>query len=88
MYAQFCEFCQQEETLEHVMLYSQKCDADRRELILNLKEVKVNSGLQDLLHRISGEKCYLLCFSSKKNKFDRDNVIVFIIIYLFLFLFF
>jgi hypothetical protein len=37
-----CEYCNEEEVLEHVMLYCQKYDAERRELILNLKEIKLN----------------------------------------------
>ena len=39
------------------MLYCQKYDAERKELILNLKEIKMNYDLRDLLQRSSGEKC-------------------------------
>ena len=47
-----CEYCNEEETLEHVTLYCQKYDAERRELLLNLKEIKLNYDLS------SEEKCY------------------------------
>ena len=43
------------------MLYCQKYDAERTEMILNLKEIKVNYDLQDLLQRCS-EKCYHFLF--------------------------
>ena len=56
-----CEYCNEEETLEHVMLYNcQKYDAERRELILNLKEIKLNYDLRDLLQR---RNVILFCFS-------------------------
>lgn len=55
------------ETLEHVMLCCQKYDAERKELIFNLKEMKVNYDLRDLLQIRSGEKCYPLLFQYRRK---------------------
>ena len=48
-----CQFRHQEESLEHDLIYCQKYDAERKELILNLKEIKVNYDSWDLLQRSS-----------------------------------
>lgn len=41
-----CEFCGQEEILEHIMLYCQKYEAERKELIANLIENKLTFKLR------------------------------------------
>lgn len=53
-----CEFCQEEETIEHVMLHCQKYVVERRKMVFNLKEIKVNYDLRDILQRSTEEKCY------------------------------
>ena len=49
-------------TLEHVVLYCQKYEAKRRELILNLEGIKLKYDLRDLLQR-SFLEVLSLCFS-------------------------
>ncbi len=36
-----CEFCGQEESVEHVILYGQKYETERRILMQNLEEIKM-----------------------------------------------
>ena len=45
------------------MLYCQKYDAERRELILNLKEIKLNYDLRDLYKQVLRRNVILFCFS-------------------------
>lgn len=55
-------FAIKKKTLEHIILYCPEYDAERRELILNLKEIKMNYDFRDLLQRSSGERCYPFLF--------------------------
>ena len=53
-----CEFCGQEETVEHVMIYCQKYELERRILIEKLRKIKMQFILGDILQN----KCYSFIF--------------------------
>ncbi len=55
-----CDNCGQEETVEHVMLHCQKYEAERRHLTQNLRKIKVNLALIDILQKSSRNECYLI----------------------------
>ncbi len=42
-----CEFCGQEESVEHVILYCQKYETERRILMQNLEKIKMQFKLRD-----------------------------------------
>ena len=78
-------FAIKKKTLEHIILYCPEYDAERRELILNLKEIKMNYDFRDLLQRSSGERCYPFLFQylRRTRLIERENIIVFIFLCLF-----
>lgn len=65
-----CDVCGKEETLEHVMLRCQKYEAERRNLIQRLREIKLNFDVFIILQRSSGVECYLFFSLSLRNKSD------------------
>ncbi|XP_048015377.1 uncharacterized protein LOC125247880 [Megalobrama amblycephala] len=52
-----CEYCNQEETVEHVIMKCPKYNSERRVLIFNLKRIKMKFNLTNLLQRNSHEEC-------------------------------
>uniref|UniRef100_A0A8C2HUK7 Uncharacterized protein n=1 Tax=Cyprinus carpio TaxID=7962 RepID=A0A8C2HUK7_CYPCA len=68
-----CTFCGQEETVEHVMIYCQKYEFERRILIEKLRKIKMRFILGDILQNKSGNECYSFIFQylRKNNLYER-----------------
>ncbi len=63
-----CEFCGQEKSVEHVILYCQKYETERRILMQNLEKIKMQFKLRDILP-VMGKTALLtaLLFSVTSN---------------------
>ncbi len=61
-----CEFCGQEESVEHVILYFQKYETERRILMQNLEKIKMQFKLRDILQNDSRNECYSFIFQYLK----------------------
>lgn len=61
-----CEYCNNQETLEHVIMYCPKYHQARQRLISQLGENQMTLNLHDILQRGSGEICYSFLFSFLK----------------------
>ena len=57
-----CEYCGQEETVEHVMLHCQKYESERRHLIQNLRKIEIHYDLKDILQKNSRNDYYQILF--------------------------
>ncbi len=61
-----CEFCGQEESVEHVILYCQKYETERRILMQNLEKIKMQFKLRDILQNDSRNESYSFIFQYLK----------------------
>ncbi len=56
------EFCGQEESVEQVILYCQKYETERRILMQNLENIKMQFKLRDILQNDLRNECYSFIF--------------------------
>ncbi len=61
-----CEFCGQEESVKHVILYCQKYETERRILMKNLENIKMQFKLRDILQNDLRNECYSFIFQYLK----------------------
>ncbi len=66
-----CDFCQQQETVDHVISHCKRHEVERRELIQGLKELKMRPDVYNILRRPM-DKCYKLLIHFRK----RTNLIL------------
>lgn len=61
-----CEYCGEEETVEHVMLVCQKSLSEREVLITELRKIEV-SNIENILSEPSGDECWRLLLEYFKS---------------------
>ncbi|KAL0962941.1 hypothetical protein UPYG_G00347410, partial [Umbra pygmaea] len=61
-----CEYCNSQETIEHVVMYCPKYHRARQRLVIQLGENQMTLHLHDILQKGSGEICFKILFSFLK----------------------
>lgn len=70
-----CDCSREDNTMEHVLVHCQKCDAERRKLIQKLGYMKVKLDLLDLLCKNSKSEGYQVIFCFLRHQFVWKDLI-------------
>ena len=65
-----CDYCEQQETVQHIIMHCQRFEIEREQLICSLRRESVCFDIINILQKESGNKCYkLLSQYLKQTKF-------------------
>ena len=62
-----CDHCEEQETVDHVMNICRKYEVERQQMQDNLAEIKENYELENILRKMSGDRCYRHVFGYLKE---------------------